>query len=60
MRKFFSLRSRKLVELEGIEGQVDCASHIARHKLSVYKKLVYLFIVVHALELINSLAPQHI
>ena len=38
MRKFFSLRSRKRVEMEGIEGQVDCATRIARHKLTVYKK----------------------
>ena len=37
MRKFFSFRSREREELEGIEGQVDCATHIARHKLSVYK-----------------------
>jgi hypothetical protein len=37
MRKFFCLRSRKRVEMEGIEGQVDCATRIARHKLTVYK-----------------------
>ena len=37
MRKFFCLRSRKRVEMEGIEAQVDCATRIARHKLTVYK-----------------------
>jgi hypothetical protein len=33
----FCLRSRKRVEMEGREGQVDCATRIARHKLTVYK-----------------------
>jgi hypothetical protein len=37
MRKLFSLRSRKRGEMEGIEGQVDCATRIVRHKLTVYK-----------------------
>jgi hypothetical protein len=37
MRKFFSLRWRKRVEMEEIEGKVDCETHIARHKLTVYK-----------------------
>ena len=37
MRNLFSLRSRKRVEMEEIEGQVDCATRIARHKLTVYK-----------------------
>jgi hypothetical protein len=37
MHKFFSLRSRKRGEMEGIEGKVDCANRIARHKLTVYK-----------------------
>jgi hypothetical protein len=37
MRKFFSLRLRKRGEMEGIEGKVDCATRIARHKLTVYK-----------------------
>ena len=37
MRKFFCLRSRKRVEMQGIEGQVDCATRIGRHKLTVYK-----------------------
>jgi hypothetical protein len=37
MRKFFSLRWRKRGEMEEIEGKVDCATRIARHKLTVYK-----------------------
>ena len=37
MRKFFSFRSRKRGEMEGIEGKVDCATRIARYKLTVYK-----------------------
>jgi hypothetical protein len=37
MRKFFSLRWRKRGEMEEIEGDVDCAIRIARHKLMVYK-----------------------
>ena len=37
-RKFFSLRSEKRGEMEGIEGKVHCATHIARHRLTVYKK----------------------
>jgi hypothetical protein len=39
MRKFFSLRSRKWGEMEGIAGKFDCATRIARHKLTVYKNL---------------------
>jgi hypothetical protein len=38
MRKFYSLQSREREEMEGIEGKVDCATRIARHKLTVYKK----------------------
>jgi hypothetical protein len=37
MRKFFSLRWRKRGEMEEIEGKVDCVTHMARHKLTVYK-----------------------
>jgi hypothetical protein len=37
MRKFFSLRWRKRGEMEEIEGKVDCATRIARHKLTVFK-----------------------
>jgi hypothetical protein len=37
MRKFFSLRSRKRGEMEGIERHVGCATRIARRKLTVYK-----------------------
>jgi hypothetical protein len=37
VRKFFSLRWRKRREMEEIEGDVDCATRIARHKLTVYK-----------------------
>jgi hypothetical protein len=38
MRKFYSLRSRKRGKMEAIEGKVDRATRIARHKLTVYKK----------------------
>jgi hypothetical protein len=37
MRKFFSLRWRKRGEMEEIEEKVDCATRIARHKLTIYK-----------------------
>jgi hypothetical protein len=37
MRKFFSLRWRKRGEMEEIEGEVDCATRIASHKLTAYK-----------------------
>jgi hypothetical protein len=37
MRKFFSLCLRKRGEMEEIEGKVDSAARIARHKLTVYK-----------------------
>jgi hypothetical protein len=43
--------------MEEIEGKVDCATRIARHKLTVFK-IVYLFTIDHLREL--SLAPQHI
>ena len=36
--------------MEGIEGQVDCATRIARHKLTVYK-IVYLFTIDHVRDL---------
>ena len=36
--------------MEGMEGNVDCATRIARHKLTVYK-IVYLFTTDHAREL---------
>jgi hypothetical protein len=37
MLKFFPLLWRKRGEMEGIEEKVDCATRIARHKLTVYK-----------------------
>jgi hypothetical protein len=37
MSKFFSLCLRKRGEMEEIEGKVDSAARIARHKLTVYK-----------------------
>jgi hypothetical protein len=37
LRKFFSLRWRKRGKMEEIEGKVDFATRIARHKLTVYK-----------------------
>ena len=37
-------------EMEGIEGKVDCAIRIARHKLMVFK-IVYLFTIDHLREL---------
>jgi hypothetical protein len=33
--------------MEEIEGKDDCATPIARHKLTIYKKLVYLFTIDH-------------
>jgi hypothetical protein len=63
MRNLFSLRSRKRVEMEEIEGQVDCATRIARHKLTVYKNWFTFsqsFMYANYNLIINSQAPQHI
>ena len=40
----------KREEMEGIEGKVDCATRIARHKLTVYK-FFYHFTIDHVREL---------